>query len=415
MFEVPKCSVDADHVTELRVLSRDHDIGIVELGNAAKHGWINRHIGRDLQVGQHLMQPVWRNGTQVRRLTYISTQHVGQAGTEPVEAGIAGGVAKKQNAQRNHRAGWGSGGGGFEQLVSKQEADNRQHEHLCDSADPVPGDGLSPGPAAAGEVQCGCGASALPGFEVGQDLAHVLIAVLKFRFQALADNIAERMWNVGAVLGNWGSAFMGALEQTCQRAVRLVGHLAGQQLVKNQSNREQVGTFVQGHAQSLFRRHVLQGAHDGAGLSHAVVAVQQARQAEVHDYDPPLFVAHDVLRLKIPMNDAYGMGCFQGAADLPHDFHRFRWRKYLLLDDQAVQVLALDVLHGDELDSIGIAQVVNADHVLVRDLMGQHKLLLEALKNGGISSQFRTDHFKRDHAIHFAVPRAVNRTHASLT
>src|SRR6266571_5049975 len=46
--------------------------------------------------------------------------------------------------------------------------------------------------------------------------------------------------------------------------------------------------------------------------------------------------------------------------------------------------------------------------------MGQHELLLEALKNGGMPSQFRADHFKRHNAIHFAIPRAVNRTHASL-
>ena len=115
------------------------------------------------------------------------------------------------------------------------------------------------------------------------------------------------------------------------------------------------------------------------------------------------------------MNDAHRMGCFQGAADLPHYFHRFLWLKYLLLGNQAAQVLALDVLHGDELDSIGIAHVVNANHVLVRDLVREHKFLLEAVKDGRIPSQFRTNHFKRDRAIHFAIPRPVNRPHASFT
>src|SRR6266704_2331131 len=85
----------------------------------------------------------------------------------------------------------------------------------CDHANPMPRNGLPPGPSAAGEVQCGCGPPSLPGFEVGQDVAHVLIAVLKFRFQALADNIAERMWNAGAFVGNRYSAFVCALDQTC--------------------------------------------------------------------------------------------------------------------------------------------------------------------------------------------------------
>src|SRR4029077_18987413 len=48
------------------------------------------------------------------------------------------------------------------------------------------------------------------------------------------------------------------------------------------------------------------------------------------------------------------------------------------------------------------------------DLVREHKLLLEAVKYGRISSQFRTDHFKRNSAIHFAIPRAVNRSHASF-
>ncbi len=35
------------------------------------------------------------------------------------------------------------------------------------------------------------------------------------------------------------------------------------------------------------------------------------------------------------------------------------------------QVLALDELHGDELDALGFRQVVDADHVAVRDLVGE--------------------------------------------
>ena len=44
-----------------------------------------------------------------------------------------------------------------------------------------------------------------------------------------------------------------------------------------------------------------------------------------------------------------------------------------------LQALALDQLHREELDAVGLAQVVDAHHVLVRDLAGEHQLLLEAL------------------------------------
>ena len=42
------------------------------------------------------------------------------------------------------------------------------------------------------------------------------------------------------------------------------------------------------------------------------------------------------------------------------------------------QVVALDVRHRDVLDAVDLAEVVNADDVLVRDLARQQQLLLEA-------------------------------------
>ena len=54
---------------------------------------------------------------------------------------------------------------------------------------------------------------------------------------------------------------------------------------------------------------------------------------------------------------------------------------------QAAQVLTLDVLHGDELHAVGFAQVVNPDHVLVRDLGGQKQFLLEAVNDGRLPAR----------------------------
>ena len=103
-----------------------------------------------------------------------------------------------------------------------------------------------------------------------------------------------------------------------------------------------------------------------------------ARQTEIHDQDAAGLVAHDVLRFQIAVNHAHAVSGFQRAAHLLNDLHRvFRERTFLFLDERS-QVLAFDELHGDELHAIGIAQVIDADYILVGDLVGQQKLLLES-------------------------------------
>ena len=178
--------------------------------------------------------------------------------------------------------------------------------------------------------------------------------------------------------------------------------------------REQVGALVQIFAQGLFRGHVVHGADQGAGLGHAV-AFEGAGQAEIHHQDPPGLVAHDVLRLQIAMDDACAVRGFQRPAGLLHDLDGFfRSKLACFFMHQAAQVLTLDILHGDELHAVGLAQVVNPDHILVRDLRGQKQFLLEAVDDGLASCQIRPDHFQRHHAIQFAVARLVNRAHAAF-
>ena len=82
--------------------------------------------------------------------------------------------------------------------------------------------------------------------------------------------------------------------------------------------------------------------------------------------------------------------------------------------DEGQQVLALDVLHGDELHSVGFTQVVNADDVAVRHLMSQQQFLLEAIDDGLVASQIGPDYLQRNGAVQFEVGRLINRAHAAL-
>jgi hypothetical protein len=81
---------------------------------------------------------------------------------------------------------------------------------------------------------------------------------------------------------------------------------------------------------------------------------------------------------------------------------------------EVAKVLPFDKLHGDELDAVGVAQVVNADDVAVGNFTGENYFLLEALQNLGITGQFGTDHFQSDGAAQFAVLCLVNGPHAAF-
>ena len=81
---------------------------------------------------------------------------------------------------------------------------------------------------------------------------------------------------------------------------------------------------------------------------------------------------------------------------------------------QSAQVLTRHELHGDELHAIGFRQVVDTNYISVGHLARQDELLLEALDDGGVTCQIRTNHLERYQLIHFPVSGLVNGAHAAL-
>ena len=93
------------------------------------------------------------------------------------------------------------------------------------------------------------------------------------------------------------------------------------------------------------------------------------------------------------MDHSFGMRHFQRAANLLGHMNRIFRSELPFPFQNGAQVLAIHVLHRDELDSVGFAQVENAHDVAVGHIARQDEFLLEALQNGRISRQFRTDDF----------------------
>ena len=116
------------------------------------------------------------------------------------------------------------------------------------------------------------------------------------------------------------------------------------------------------------------------------------------------------------MHDAGVVRGLQASGDLPgkrHDPHD----RQALLAQQRRQVRPLDVRHRDVLDAVDLAEVVNADDVLVGDLTRQEQFLLEApldiLRRGRVPSHFRPDHLEGDRDLQFLVIGLIHSAHAA--
>src|SRR5262249_33654999 len=118
---------------------------------------------------------------------------------------------------------------------------------------------------------------------------------------------------------------------------------------------------------------------------------QGPRDAEVHDIHAAVFVDHHVLRFEITMHDASVVRGVQGGTNLHNDGDSLFGRELPFFMDQATKVAAFDVLHGDELDPLGLTEIENADNVAVGDFPGEDELLLETAKNFGMAGEVGAD------------------------
>ncbi len=84
------------------------------------------------------------------------------------------------------------------------------------------------------------------------------------------------------------------------------------------------------------------------------------------------------------------------------------------MSKDCLQILAFDVLHGDELDAIGLAQIKNANHVFVRDLPRENQFLLEAPEYFRIGGHVGANHFDGNLAFQLFVVGLVNGAHSAL-
>jgi hypothetical protein len=125
----------------------------------------------------------------------------------------------------------------------------------------------------------------------------------------------------------------------------------------------------------LLGREVLGGSEHRSGLRDLRRA--GTRNPEVGDSGATLAVDEDVLGLQVAMDDPVLVRELRAGEDLAHDLQRLADRKSAA--DQVLQRRALDVLHCDEVATVGLAAVVDADDVLMLHARGRLGLAPEAL------------------------------------
>src|SRR5208282_2267637 len=106
-----------------------------------------------------------------------------------------------------------------------------------------------------------------------------------------------------------------------------------------------------------------------------------AGQSEIHHHNPAVHVAHDVARLQVTVNDPFAVSSGQSGNRLFHDVDGFRGLQLAPLLQELMNILAINVLHRDEFDSIGLTEIENADDIPVGDLASENQLLLEPLQD----------------------------------
>ena len=163
----------------------------------------------------------------------------------------------------------------------------------------------------------------------------------------------------------------------------------------------------------MFWRHIVGRAQHLSGGGEATAGLGDA---EVHDLGGAIGHHHDVGRLNVAMHYLVPGGAIQPGANLARDGDDLVHRQLVLLGQQLVQRLALDILHGDVEQAIGLAGVENGDDMWMEQHTRQPRLVAKALEQffgvGAVDIQPRC--LQRHRAANGGVGGFVHHSHGAL-
>ena len=195
-------------------------------------------------------------------------------------------------------------------------------------------------------------------------------------------------------------------------------HLPGKHVIEGAAEGIDVAANIRSSAVArLLGSDVVHRADGSAGARHLAVDVIHApRQTEIGKLDEGLavFLGQDkVRRLDVAMDNALPVRHGQRAGRLDHELARFLGVKADLLVDVLMKILARDVLHGQVVQAVVLADLIERDDVLVEEFGGIFGYLREAFDHLGLVGQVGGQDLESDLAAEIEMACPENRPHAA--
>jgi hypothetical protein len=184
--------------------------------------------------------------------------------------------------------------------------------------------------------------------------------------------------------------------------------LAREQFVEDEPERVHVALDGQLPARELLGRHVLGRALDGV---LAAELLGESGQPEVHHADVAGVVDHDVRGLEVAVQNARVVRGGEAGANLPGDLDGLVFGQPAESLEHRRQLFTLHVLHRDEVQALGLADVVNAADVAVRYLARDPHLAVEARERGAVERELLGQKLQGHGLFELEVVGAVNLAH----
>ncbi len=158
-----------------------------------------------------------------------------------------------------------------------------------------------------------------------------------------------------------------------------------------------------------FRRHVERRA-DVPALQSVADLLELDPGAEIHQDDPPAFVAHHVVRLDVAVHQAGAVHRRERARQVEADQRRFAGAEGALLAHHLLQRAPANQLHPQADLALPSIRAVNRDHVLMADPREQSRLLDHRRAGARLLAR---QHLQRDFRRQVRVPRPVDHAEAA--
>ena len=194
--------------------------------------------------------------------------------------------------------------------------------------------------------------------------------------------------------------------------VGVIGHIAGEHLVKQDAEAVQISAGVYVLAANLLWTHVARSADGQAGAGHPGGAAQGFGDAKVGQHRAAVFAEQDILRLDIAMNNAAMVRVVQGFGDGAGHRHRLFQRQTLA--DALLQRAAGQILHRQIINALVRGDVVDRDDMRIAELGDDPAFPQETLGEFFISGQNRLDDFQRDMTMQRLLQGEIDNRHAAL-